>query len=166
MPVLCFMLSRVGSAEVHSFHNRDPKVQEAETRDHPPHCAVHQKRGYMRKIVNELIVCPQRCVPGKHQYNHADVDADDDVKVQLHPAQPERNPGGSLRRGLPFLNGRAVLGTGRKQVRLLRHFPWARAKRGAPRGWSKATVTQRPEAGFRTGFEARDPLTRGRRQGL
>src|SRR5271156_4475213 len=64
LPVLCFMLSRVGSTEVHGFHDRDPQIQQAEARDHPAHCPVHQKRGHAWKVVNELIVCPQRRVPG------------------------------------------------------------------------------------------------------
>src|ERR1700728_1578250 len=57
LPVLCFMLSRVRSAEVHGFHDCDPQVQKAEARDHPAHRAVHQKRGHARKVVNELIIC-------------------------------------------------------------------------------------------------------------
>ena len=105
-----FMLHglRSGSAVVHRFDQRDPQIQQSEPGDHAAYRAIHEKRAYPREVVEKLVVCPQWRIPGKHQHDNADIDADDDIKVQLHAAKPEWDPSGSLGSGLPILHGRAA----------------------------------------------------------
>src|SRR5579859_4498056 len=138
------MLSRGGPAEVHRFDNRDPQIQQPEARYHPADRSIHEKRGQTGEVVEQLIVRPQRRIPGQHEHDNAYIDADDDIKVEFDAAKPKRNPGRTLGRSLPFLHGRAAWRTGRKEVRLLRHFSQAKARRGSTPRWSIATVTQQP----------------------
>src|ERR1700760_4719635 len=143
------MLSRGGPAEVHRFDNRDPQIQQPEARYHPADRSIHEKRGQAGVVVDQLIVRPQRRIPGQHEHDNAYIDADNDIEVEFRAAKPKRKPGRALGCSLPFLHGRAAWRTGRKEVRLLRHFPWARARSRCTPGWSIATVTQQPWTAFR-----------------
>src|ERR1700733_1433423 len=116
-------------------------------------------------MVEKTIIRPKRRVPGKHQYDDADINADDDIEVELHPAKPKGNSRGPLGCGLPFLHGRTAWRTGRKQVRLLRHFPLARARRGSTPGWSIATVTQQPQTQSQTESGPDSPAEHWTREG-
>ena len=66
---------------MYRFDESDPQIQKPEARDDPAHRSIHQKRGQPRKMVQKLIVRPQRRVPGKHEHNDANVDADNDIEV-------------------------------------------------------------------------------------
>jgi len=66
---------------MYCFDDRDPQIQKPEAGDHPAHRSVHKKCGEPREVDQKLVVRPQWCVPGKHEHDDADVDADDDVEV-------------------------------------------------------------------------------------
>src|ERR1700723_3539950 len=108
------MLSRGGSAEMYGFDNRDPQIEKPEAGDHPAHGSVHEKRGQARIVIEKLIIRPQRRVPGDHKHDDADINADDDIEVQLDAPKPEGNSRGPLRSGLPILHGRTPWRPGRK----------------------------------------------------